>query len=209
MSAQESRKKKKDYLENLEMKSKKSEAENTQLRQKVEHLEHDNRKLVSELQKLRQIIGSYSVQKSTVVMAVVFFFAVCFGIWSPSTFPTYSTNSLPTDVLPASISSILDVNDYITPSKQSRILLSVADEQDLDFKSTSQNALFEWFSSLLVCKPEQRDSETTHLTLFAEDHIGFAQDSDSRNETWKPIGYSEPHTNINLTYTTDLNSVLV
>ena len=97
---------------------------------------------------------------------------------------------------------------FVVP-EQSRILLSVADEQDPDLKSTSQNALLDWFSSLLICKPKQRDSESTHVTLFVEDNVKIAQNSDPRNETWKPIGYSEPHTNINLTYTTDFNSVLV
>ncbi|XP_006861224.1 PREDICTED: cyclic AMP-responsive element-binding protein 3-like protein 2 [Chrysochloris asiatica] len=87
ISAQESRRKKKEYMDSLEKKVESCSTENLELRKKVEVLENTNRTLLQQLQKLQTlVVGKVSrtcklagTQTGTCLMVVVLCFAVAFG----------------------------------------------------------------------------------------------------------------------------------
>uniref|UniRef100_A0A4W2DFM0 Cyclic AMP-responsive element-binding protein 3-like protein 2 n=2 Tax=Bos TaxID=9903 RepID=A0A4W2DFM0_BOBOX len=87
ISAQESRRKKKEYMDSLEKKVESCSTENLELRKKVEVLENTNRTLLQQLQKLQTLVmGKVSrtcklagTQTGTCLMVVVLCFAVAFG----------------------------------------------------------------------------------------------------------------------------------
>ncbi|XP_049631971.1 cyclic AMP-responsive element-binding protein 3-like protein 2 [Suncus etruscus] len=87
ISAQESRRKKKEYMDSLEKKVESCSTENSELRKKVEALESTNRTLLQQLQKLQTLVmGKVSrtcklagTQTGTCLMVVVLCFAVAFG----------------------------------------------------------------------------------------------------------------------------------
>lgn len=133
ISAQESRRKKKEYMETLEKRVENCSCENLELRKKVDSLESTNRSLIGQLQKLQSIIAAKvprtvtarSTQTSTCLMVVVLCFAVFLGSWSP-----LSTTGITLPSFSASPSK--GAVDYSTPSVRSRVLLSVVDELDSD-----------------------------------------------------------------------------
>ncbi|KAG8550736.1 hypothetical protein GDO81_021937 [Engystomops pustulosus] len=104
ISAQESRRKKKEYMDSLEKRVENCSSENGDLRKKVEVLENTNRTLLQQLQRLQAMVAgkvsrSYkaaSTQTSTCLMVVVLCFAVIFGSFS-QTFDPYpsATKALP------------------------------------------------------------------------------------------------------------------
>ncbi|MEE6477762.1 hypothetical protein FKM82_011625 [Ascaphus truei] len=87
ISAQESRRKKKEYMDSLEKRVDNCSSENGELRKKVEVLETTNRTLLQQLQRLQAMVAgkvsrSYkaaSTQTGTCLMVVVLCFAVIFG----------------------------------------------------------------------------------------------------------------------------------
>ncbi|KAM8974150.1 cyclic AMP-responsive element-binding protein 3-like protein 2 [Pelodytes ibericus] len=87
ISAQESRRKKKEYMDSLEKRVENCSSENGELRKKVEVLETTNRTLLQQLQRLQAMVAgkvsrSYkaaSTQTGTCLMVVVLCFAVIFG----------------------------------------------------------------------------------------------------------------------------------
>ncbi|XP_068129844.1 cyclic AMP-responsive element-binding protein 3-like protein 2, partial [Hyperolius riggenbachi] len=87
ISAQESRRKKKEYMDSLEKRVENCSSENNDLRKKVEVLETTNRTLLQQLQRLQAMVAgkvsrSYkaaSTQTGTCLMVVVLCFAVIFG----------------------------------------------------------------------------------------------------------------------------------
>lgn len=152
ISAQESRRKKKEYLEALEKRVEAFSQENNDLKKKVDSLENNNRSLLGQLQKLQALVGKVSrhggttTQTGTVLMVLVLCFAVFLGSWSPSSFNIgYSSGSASMDrmsvfanprLLQPGIKmgpSIQDakVDTYSTPSMKSRVLLSLREEEDL------------------------------------------------------------------------------
>lgn len=131
ISAQESRRKKKEYMETLEKRVDACANENVELRKKVDTLENANRSLISQLQKLQGLLtakvsrpsSARSTQTGTCLMVVVMCFAVFLGSWAP----------LPSHIGIFSGSGSSDVSrkvDYSTPSVRSRVLLSAMDELD-------------------------------------------------------------------------------
>ncbi|CAN2390946.1 cAMP response element binding [Pristimantis euphronides] len=104
ISAQESRRKKKEYMDSLEKRVENCSSENGDLRKKVEVLETTNRTLLQQLQRLQAMVAnkmsrSYkaaSTQTSTCLMVVVLCFAVIFGSFT-QTFDPYpsATKTLP------------------------------------------------------------------------------------------------------------------
>ncbi|XP_069823329.1 cyclic AMP-responsive element-binding protein 3-like protein 2 [Dendropsophus ebraccatus] len=104
ISAQESRRKKKEYMDSLEKRVENCSSENSDLRKKVEVLETTNRTLLQQLQRLQAMVAgkvshSYkaaSTQTSTCLMVVVLCFAVIFGSFT-QTFDPYpsATKTLP------------------------------------------------------------------------------------------------------------------
>lgn len=101
ISAQESRRKKKEYVEALERKMDSYTHENGELRKKVDNLEDTNQSLISQLHKLQNIVNKVSkpikasaTQTGTCMMVLVLCFAVFLGTWSPQSF--LNNTSLPT-----------------------------------------------------------------------------------------------------------------
>ncbi|XP_063785052.1 cyclic AMP-responsive element-binding protein 3-like protein 2 isoform X2 [Pseudophryne corroboree] len=109
ISAQESRRKKKEYMDSLEKRVENCSSENSDLRKKVEVLETTNRTLLQQLQRLQAMVAgkvsrSYKVastQTGTCLMVVVLCFAVFFGSFTqtfdpyPSATRTVQEHSLP------------------------------------------------------------------------------------------------------------------
>uniref|UniRef100_A0A3B5A4R4 cAMP responsive element binding protein 3 like 1 n=1 Tax=Stegastes partitus TaxID=144197 RepID=A0A3B5A4R4_9TELE len=92
ISAQESRRKKKEYVECLEKKVESYTSENSDLWRKVENLETANRSLLQQLQKLQSLISGKvvprsckmaSTQTGTCLMMVALCFVLVLGSFSP------------------------------------------------------------------------------------------------------------------------------
>ncbi|GCC37220.1 hypothetical protein chiPu_0015721 [Chiloscyllium punctatum] len=106
ISAQESRRKKKEYMDTLEKKVESCSNENSELRRKVENLEKANRSLLQQLQGLQVLVAGKvprpckmaSTQTSTCLMIVVLCFAIALGSFS-NRFDPFSS-SVTKSVLP-------------------------------------------------------------------------------------------------------------
>ncbi|XP_049269446.1 cyclic AMP-responsive element-binding protein 3-like protein 2 isoform X2 [Rhipicephalus sanguineus] len=88
-SAQDSRKRKKEYVDGLESRVKQCTAQNAQLQKKVELLEKQNNSLVLQLKRLQALVANSSgrsAQTSTCVMVLLLSFALLL-------FPNLRTNS--------------------------------------------------------------------------------------------------------------------
>lgn len=152
ISAQESRRKKKEYLEALEKRVEAFSQENNDLKKKVDSLENNNQSLLGQLQKLQALVGKVSrhggttTQTGTVLMVLVLCFAVFLGSWTPSSFNIgYSSGSAAMEgmsffanprLMEPGIKMGPSVQDakvdiYSTPSMKSRVLLSQREEEDL------------------------------------------------------------------------------
>lgn len=156
ISAQESRRKKKEYMETLEKRVENCSCENLELRKKVDSLESTNRSLIGQLQKLQSIIAAKvprtvtarSTQTSTCLMVVVLCFAVFLGSWSP-----LSTTGITLPSFSASASK--GAVDYSTPSVRSRVLLSLVDELDSDefIEYVPSSSIFDALDQLMPSAP--------------------------------------------------------
>nr|XP_023672856.1 cyclic AMP-responsive element-binding protein 3-like protein 1 [Paramormyrops kingsleyae] len=110
ISAQESRRKKKEYVECLEKKVETYTSENSELWKKVETLESANRSLLQQLHKLQYLVAGKvprsckvaSTQTGTCLMVVALCFVLLLGSFMPC-LPEFS--STPHTVLPAASSS--------------------------------------------------------------------------------------------------------
>lgn len=153
ISAQESRRKKKEYLETLEKRVEAFSQENNDLKKKVDSLENNNRSLLSQLQKLQNLVGKVtgrpaggSTQTGTALMVLVLCFAVFLGGWSPSSlnigYSSQSRLSSSHDTLfsnpqlmqpsPRMGPHLQDpkVGSYDTPIKRSRVLASLREDHE-------------------------------------------------------------------------------
>ncbi|NXU47685.1 CR3L2 protein, partial [Turnix velox] len=138
ISAQESRRKKKEYMDSLEKKVETCSNENSELRKKVEVLENTNRTLLQQLQRLQAMVAgkvsrSYkaaSTQTGTCLMMVVLCFAVVFGSFSQSYGPYPSATKM---VLPRQHSSPESYTDSIV---RSRSLLIYEEPHQLEESSS-------------------------------------------------------------------------
>lgn len=114
-SAQESRKRKKDYIDGLENRVKLCTSENVRLQRKVQTLESQQKSLLDQIKQLQSIIASSTgkqVQTSTCLMVLIVSFAL---LLLPSLFP----NSLQ--------SKLLSPIKNEAPPGSSRVLLSSPD----------------------------------------------------------------------------------
>nr|XP_028582903.1 cyclic AMP-responsive element-binding protein 3-like protein 1 [Podarcis muralis] len=123
ISAQESRRKKKEYVECLEKKVESYTSENNELWKKVETLENANRTLLQQLQKLQALVAGKvsrpykmaSTQTGTCLMVLVLCFVLVLGSLMPC-LPEFSSASQTVKTAPTS-----DI--YTTSKIQSRRLL--------------------------------------------------------------------------------------
>ncbi|XP_065598770.1 cyclic AMP-responsive element-binding protein 3-like protein 2 isoform X1 [Cyrtonyx montezumae] len=138
ISAQESRRKKKEYMDSLEKKVENCSNENSELRKKVEVLESTNRTLLQQLQRLQAMVAgkvsrsckAASTQTGTCLMMVVLCFAVVFGSFSQSYGPYPSATKM---VLPRQHSSPESYTDSIV---RSRSLLIYEEPHQLEESSS-------------------------------------------------------------------------
>ncbi|XP_068611369.1 cyclic AMP-responsive element-binding protein 3-like protein 2 [Brachionichthys hirsutus] len=99
ISAQESRRKKKEYMDTLEKKVETCSNENSELRRKVETLECSNKSLLQQLQSLQAVVAGKlpkscrvaGTQTSSCLMVVVLCFALFLGSFYPDSLTQRST----------------------------------------------------------------------------------------------------------------------
>ncbi|XP_066489926.1 cyclic AMP-responsive element-binding protein 3-like protein 2 isoform X1 [Tiliqua scincoides] len=142
ISAQESRRKKKEYMDSLEKKVESCSNENSELRKKVEVLENTNRTLLQQLQRLQAMVAgrlsrsckAASTQTGTCLMVVVLCFAVCFGSFSQSFGPN---SSITKTVLPSQHSI---PESYTASIVRSRSLLTYEGSHPLEEQHLSDHS---------------------------------------------------------------------
>ncbi|XP_069077833.1 cyclic AMP-responsive element-binding protein 3-like protein 1 [Pleurodeles waltl] len=125
ISAQESRRKKKEYVECLEKKVETYTSENSELWKKVETLENANRTLLQQLQKLQALVAGKisrpyklaSTQTGTCLMVVVVCFVLVLGSLVPC-FPDFASGSQTVKTVPGGVPDV-----YTTSRVRSRSLL--------------------------------------------------------------------------------------
>ncbi|XP_057710672.1 cyclic AMP-responsive element-binding protein 3-like protein 2 [Corythoichthys intestinalis] len=132
ISAQESRRKKKEYMDTLEKKVETCSNENNDLRRKVDTLECTNKSLLQQLQALQALLSgkvskscrAAGTQTSSCLMVVV----LCFALFLGSFYPTGLTSeSGPVDSGPAS--GRLALKESYTATVKSRSLLSTFEDE--------------------------------------------------------------------------------
>jgi len=172
ISAQESRKRKRDYVNNLEERLADFTSENSRLKQDLEKERNEKKSLVSQLRELQKVVGSQFQVKNTKTSgtqtsAAVMVVLLCCTVFKGSFFskePAKETRD----------PSIMDDNldfDYTTPSYKSRVLKCFTDD-DIDFCSDDG-------VDVPVMNFDLSDSETEYTTddpgddLFALDK-GFS-----------------------------------
>nr|NP_001071674.1 transcription factor protein [Ciona intestinalis]BAE06357.1 transcription factor protein [Ciona intestinalis] len=124
ISAQESRRKKKEYVETLEKRMDVYNRENTELRHKLDSLESSNRSLLSQLKSLQVLVAgsipkpsrTVNTQTSSCLMMLVLCFAIFLGGWFPHLSPINSGFSAITSFGKA-------FNNQPEPNWRSRVLM--------------------------------------------------------------------------------------
>ncbi|XP_030119165.2 cyclic AMP-responsive element-binding protein 3-like protein 2 isoform X1 [Taeniopygia guttata] len=170
ISAQESRRKKKEYMDSLEKKVETCSNENSELRKKVEVLENTNRTLLQQLQRLQAVVAgkvsrsckAASTQTGTCLMMVVLCFAVVFGSFSQSYGPYPSATKM---VLPRQHSSPESYTDSIV---RSRSLLIYEEPQQLE----------EAPSPLSFADRSDRQTDTSKFTALSLEAVSGTQQDD-------------------------------
>ncbi|KAK7893318.1 hypothetical protein WMY93_022470 [Mugilogobius chulae] len=168
ISAQESRRKKKEYVECLEKKVENYTSENGDLWRKVENLETANRSLLQQLQKLQSLISGKvvprsckiaSTQTGTCLMMVALCFVLVLGSFSPCVSPL--------SLLPLSSSSSSQPSSaqlqpeelYTSSHVRSRSLLFFNDEAPESVPETQNSVSVQMSSSAA----ENRTDRTQQL----------------------------------------------
>lgn len=132
ISAQESRRKKKEYMDTLEKKVETCSNENNELRRKVETLECTNKSLLQQLQSLQAVVAGKvpkscrvaGTQTSSCLMVVVLCFALFLGSFYPGSLSPCST------VTETGLASKqLSVKESYTTTVKSRSLLSTFEDE--------------------------------------------------------------------------------
>uniref|UniRef100_A0A673I5E7 Cyclic AMP-responsive element-binding protein 3-like protein 2 n=1 Tax=Sinocyclocheilus rhinocerous TaxID=307959 RepID=A0A673I5E7_9TELE len=133
ISAQESRRKKKEYMDALEKKVETCSSENNELRRKVETLECTNKSLLQQLHSLQAAVTGKvprscrvtGTQTSTCLMVVVLCFSVFLGSFYQGLSPCSS-------ITKTDLSREISIQDSYTTTVKSRNLLSIPEHGGLD-----------------------------------------------------------------------------
>ncbi|XP_040294395.1 cyclic AMP-responsive element-binding protein 3-like protein 2 [Bufo bufo] len=182
ISAQESRRKKKEYMDSLEKRVENCSSENNDLRKKVEVLESTNRTLLQQLQRLQAMVAgkvshSYkaaSTQTSTCLMVVVLCFAVIFGSFT-QTFDPYpsATKTLPEPIVHSAQES------YAASIVRSRSILSFEEHhgwEELYSSAVTVDSPDSWERSKEIISQHHRATEE-ELSLSQEKPHTLSNDS--------------------------------
>ncbi|KAG7456007.1 hypothetical protein MATL_G00247210 [Megalops atlanticus] len=133
ISAQESRRKKKEYMDALEKKVETCSNENSELRRKVETLECTNKSLLQQLHSLQAVVAGKvprscrvtGTQTSTCLMVVVLCFSVFLGSFYQGLGPCSS-------ITKTGLSKELTMQESYTATVKSRSLLGYEDRSGLE-----------------------------------------------------------------------------
>lgn len=168
ISAQESRRKKKEYMDALEKKVENCSNENTELRRKVETLECTNKSLLQQLQALQALVaGKVSkscrvtgTQTSSCLMMVVLCFALFFGSFYPS-----SLTSPPTITEADHTSKQIAVKESYTSVVKSRNLLSTFEDDQPHLLGLGGEYPDQWEDTPAVVMAAWRRSEQKKIAV--------------------------------------------
>uniref|UniRef100_A0A3Q0QZL2 Cyclic AMP-responsive element-binding protein 3-like protein 2 n=1 Tax=Amphilophus citrinellus TaxID=61819 RepID=A0A3Q0QZL2_AMPCI len=168
ISAQESRRKKKEYMDALEKKVETCSNENSELRRKVETLECTNTSLLQQLQSLQAVVAGkvpkscrvIGTQTSSCLMVVVLCFALFLGSFYPSSFT--SCSSITETGL---ASKQLEVKDSYTATVKSRSLLSTFEDEQPHLLGLGGEYPDQWEDTPAVVMAAWRHSEQQKLEV--------------------------------------------
>lgn len=168
ISAQESRRKKKEYMDTLEKKVENCSNENTDLRRKVETLECTNKSLLQQLQALQAVVAGKvfkscrvaGTQTSSCLMIVVLCFALFLGSFYPSslTLPSTITETDHT-------SKQMGVQDSYTSVVKSRNLLSTFEDDQPHLLGLGGEYPDQWEDTPAVVMAAWRRSEQKKIAM--------------------------------------------
>uniref|UniRef100_A0AAY4C541 Cyclic AMP-responsive element-binding protein 3-like protein 2 n=1 Tax=Denticeps clupeoides TaxID=299321 RepID=A0AAY4C541_9TELE len=200
ISAQESRRKKKEYMDALEKKVETCSNENTELRRKVETLECTNKSLLQQLHSLQAVVAGKvprscrvtGTQTSTCLMVVVMCFAVFLGSFYQGLSPCSS-------ITKTGLPKALAMEESYTATVKSRSLLAYEDRGAMDEPHPSGlgGEYPEWDRQMDVMatwrldqhhrqeQPETRTSEETHTP--------FMQNNETQTEKTAVLIDLTPH----------------
>uniref|UniRef100_A0A8C2ZM34 Cyclic AMP-responsive element-binding protein 3-like protein 2 n=1 Tax=Cyclopterus lumpus TaxID=8103 RepID=A0A8C2ZM34_CYCLU len=175
ISAQESRRKKKEYMDALEKKVETCSNENNELRRKVETLECTNKSLLQQLQSLQALVAGKvpkscrmaGTQTSSCLMVVVLCFALFLGSFSPGSLTPCSTVTETVLTLKQP-----DTDSYTTTGKSRNLLSTFEDEQPHllglggaypdQWEETTAVVMAAWRRSEQQKAPAEADPAETH-----------------------------------------------
>ncbi|XP_008289333.1 cyclic AMP-responsive element-binding protein 3-like protein 2 isoform X2 [Stegastes partitus] len=166
ISAQESRRKKKEYMDALEKKVETCSNENNELRRKVETLECTNKSLLQQLQSLQAVVAGKvpkscrvtGTQTSSCLMVVVLCFALFLGSFYPSSLTPCSTiaeTGLTSKQMP--------VKESYTTTVKSRSLLSTFEDEQPHLLGLGGEYPDQWEDTPAVVMAAWRRSEQQKL----------------------------------------------
>ncbi|XP_031169279.1 cyclic AMP-responsive element-binding protein 3-like protein 2 isoform X1 [Sander lucioperca] len=187
ISAQESRRKKKEYMDALEKKVETCSNENNELRRKVETLECTNKSLLQQLQSLQAVVAGKvpkscrmaGTQTSSCLMVVVLCFALFLGSFYPSSLTPCST------ITETGLTSKqLAVKESYTTTVKSRNLLSTFEDEQPHLLGLGGEYPAQWEDTSAVVMAVWRRSEQQKVAVvepnMVETHPPFRNKS---NET--------------------------
>ncbi|XP_040886003.1 cyclic AMP-responsive element-binding protein 3-like protein 2 isoform X2 [Toxotes jaculatrix] len=168
ISAQESRRKKKEYMDTLEKKVETCSNENNELRRKVETLECTNKSLLQQLQSLQAVVAGKvpkscrvaGTQTSSCLMVVVLCFALFLGSFYPSSLTPCST------ITETGLASKqLAVKESYTATVKSRNLLSTFEDEQPHLLGLGGEYPDQWEDTPAVVMAAWRHSEQQKLGM--------------------------------------------
>ncbi|XP_029901915.1 cyclic AMP-responsive element-binding protein 3-like protein 2 [Myripristis murdjan] len=189
ISAQESRRKKKEYMDALEKKVETCSNENNELRRKVENLECTNKSLLQQLQSLQAVVAGKvpkscrvaGTQTSSCLMVVVLCFALFLGSFYPSSLTPCST------ITEAGHSSKqLAIKESYTATVKSRNLLSTYEDEQPHPLGLGGEYPDQWEDTPAVVMAAWRRSEQQKLGVEpsrVETHPPFRSNSNATQTT--------------------------
>ncbi|XP_026219778.1 cyclic AMP-responsive element-binding protein 3-like protein 2 isoform X1 [Anabas testudineus] len=168
ISAQESRRKKKEYMDTLEKRVETCSNENNDLRRKVETLECTNKSLLQQLQSLQAMVAGKvhkscrvaGTQTSSCLMVVVLCFALFLGSFYPSSLTPCST------ITETGLASKqLAVKESYTATVKSRSLLSTFEDEQPQLLGLGGEYPDQWEDVPAVVMAAWRRSEQQKLGM--------------------------------------------
>ncbi|CAL8318377.1 unnamed protein product [Lota lota] len=190
ISAQESRRKKKEYMDALEKKVENCSNENHELRRKVDNLECTNKSLLQQLQALQAAVVSrvprscrvVGTQTSSCLMVVVLCFAVFLGNFYPSILSPSST--ITETGQPA---QQLALKESYTATVKSRSLLSTFEDEQPHLLGLGGEYPDQWEDTPAVVMAAWRRSEQNKIggpaANVAESHTPFRSNTNDTQST--------------------------